>query len=53
MSTVKKTTSKKRLMQILRSDPADLKIVDDFLNTGTTHKQWLREYHQWKNKQEK
>jgi hypothetical protein len=53
MSTAKKTTSKKRLMQILRSDPADLKIVDDFLHTGTTHKQWLREYHQWKKKQEK
>jgi hypothetical protein len=53
MSTVKKTTSKKRLMQILRSDPADIRTVDDFLNTGMTQKEWLREYHQWKKKQEK
>ena len=53
MSTAKKTTSKKRLMQILRSDPVDIRTVDDFLNKETTHKQWLREYHQWKNKQEK
>jgi|TARA_R110000822_G_scaffold62669_1_gene154362 hypothetical protein len=53
MSTVKKTTSKKRLMQILRSNPEDFRIVDDFLNQKTTQKEWLREYHQWKKKQEK
>jgi hypothetical protein len=53
MSTVKKTTSKKRLMQILRSDPEDLRIVDDVLNQRMTQKEWLREYHQWKKKQEK
>jgi len=52
MSTTKKIT-KKKLMQILKSEPEEINLINDFLYRKPTQKEWIAGYWRWRKEQEK
>jgi hypothetical protein len=53
MSTTSKKITKKKLMQVLKADPTEIKSINDFLYRKPTQKEWISEYWRWRKQQEK